>query len=608
MKPLQFFRQHKIFAIIAVAFVLCLISLMLYTLCNEKPGKKHSYSRSTAARTERDPNAPDPATMEPGKVYDYVATNGAYVSAMLIESTLQDNNESGFVNTTAYAELVSSTDKNNLPGKESAFPIRSQSFTDLYGNSQTFYYQLTQQIIEFEPTINETNIRNQIDSDVHNLTNLLKQNNMSFEDITEADKEIIFEFRKNETQAHETQHKTDYEALPILCVYCHNNLTQLIQSGQKYKISATDKQKAAVLHASLLHNEYDATVVMESRAVATGIKQIHSDFSGLQSPKDNTTPANVTETTPQKFESAYLLVDTNEKYVTKARYLSAKEEDRKLWHIHTSLARKNVMIQHPTDGVTIDTTQQKTYRDAYNLYFQNNDYNEGMNKSAKALTNLAINREQYISDLLAINHLYRFYKNNLPDDSAKSTSTAATAAIADWEQEKPSITLWLNEFTNELNKINGPYNPKSETAKKIKKLLTIYPKYEHDNEAAQSEAKYNFYLAVIKLAEHNFYSLPNLKRGLLYDKNTWCYYIDEAQRNCSRLFTHPSPSDITHFYTHNFYIRDMYKKESKAAHNLGPFDIIDKRKELLWLLENKSEECGTYSANYFKNFIKGYQK
>ena len=472
--------------------------------------------------TQRDPNAPDPATMEPGKVYDYVATNGTNVSTMLLECRLNDNDANGYVTSKAHVALVSSTDKYKLQSATPEFPIHSQTFTDALGKNRTFYYQLVIQELNISsPQINDKGINEQVNYAIAKLEEQHRKANINYTKFTEHEKNIIFNLRRYEVIAHENQHRQDLIKHNILCANIHGYLSELIQKGID-KISAEDKIKAKNTLDSLLLNEYEATVIMESRAVATGIKQTSSDFSSLNF---SNPPLLQINGEPEPREYAYLLLNHDGIPITKKEYTKASPSDKEQWFIYSSLARHNVPIQHPIDGVSITPNKQRTYNEAYEMYFSKNslDVENGMNLSAQHLKEKAAQREQLISDLLAINHLYRFYKNNLPDATKKTTSS--TDQVVYWEKQRLTSWQWLDTIVTEMKQINGKIEPHSLTEKKLDAILNERRNVHNVKSIpiraqAHMEAKamIRFYQLLSHLFAENFYSCKKLKE---YSYTIW---------------------------------------------------------------------------------------
>lgn len=543
--------------------------------------------------TQRDPNAPAPATMEPGKVYDYVATNGTNVSTMLLECRLNDNDANGYVTSKAHVALVSSTDKYKLESATPEFPIHSQTFTDALGKNRTFYYQLVIQELNIStPQINDKGINEQVNYAIAKLEEQHRKANINYTKFTEHEKNIIFNLRRNEVIAHESQHRQDLIKHNILCANIHGYLSELIQKGID-KISAEDKIKAKNILDSLLLNEYEATVIMESRAVATGIKQTSSDFSSLNF---SNPPLLQINGEPEPREYAYLLLNHDGIPITKKEYTKASPSDKEQWFIYSSLARHNVPIQHPIGGVSITPNKQRTYNEAYEMYFSKNslDVENGMNLSAQHLKEKAAQREQLISDLLAINHLYRFYKNNLPDATKKTTSS--TDQVVYWEEEM-TFTAWLNTLTNEIEKLHSQPNQQKETFARIDKLFQIKVSSESKSPAPdiyikshnQAQAWSHFYHTIATLFQNDMALYKDLRPYLLklHTKPTLVSYYDFPSYH--KPFVETFEWDVI--------LHPTIQTKWEQAHPVRPWTYSISY-QLNWKLTNCKKECIEIASSY----------
>lgn len=615
MNFFQLSRKLRILSISALALLIGLICLITYCITDDKAARNYADSSFDYYNQKLDPNAPDPSTMVPGKVYDYIATDGTNVSAMLVENTMHSNNL-GQVVSSAYVELVSSTDKSKLNAHASAFPIRSSTFTDIHGKQQTFHYRLSIKALKIgNPMVNE----NQIAEQVKFLRDLFSDDDWG----------VVIKMRCGATEAHEKQHCADLTKYPILCVAAHENLTQVIEHGNAV-LSDPDKKNAQEILDKLYNLEGQTTVILESRAVAAKINYLYNQFEekipskdttkdtvNLESEKSNNNPKEyyAYTLTDGKFEEqngVHLISKKN--LISKENYASKNAQERLKMIITWNLSEQKAPIKH--SEYKTDLTTPTTYEDAYKKYFSTENletYDHGMTESEKALAAIKYDmtesekaleaacklREEYFSKLLAIHHLYKYYKDNHPNDKIKSTNQFAT----DWNKEAPievPITPWLNAITEELKKINGPYDPKSEIAQNLAKLIKICPKFDDDAIPAQYEAQYHFYMTVSALAERNFYFIPDTEKDPLHE-NSWCYYIDETQSHCTDLFGHPSPGLVVNFYSFGFtemYTR--YSDECRESLNYGPYGIVPKSAKLTWLIQNKSKECGAFSKNYFE--------
>lgn len=598
MNFFQLSRKLRILSISALTLLIGLICLITYCITDNKAARNYADSSFDYYNQKLDPNAPDPSTMVPGKVYDYIATDGTNVSAMLVENTMHSNNL-GQVVSSAYVELVSSTDKSKLYAHASAFPIHSRIFTDMHGNERTFYYRLCIKNLNISnPKVNE----NQIATHVAFLRDFFSDDDWG----------VVIKMRCGATEAHEKQHYADLTKYPILCVAAHKHLTQVIEHGNAV-LSDPDKKSAQEILGKLYKLEGQTSVILESRAVAAEINYLYNQFQEKIPFKD--TSKDTVNLESEKFNNnpkeyyAYTLTDGKfkeqdglnlmsiESLISKENYASKNAQERQKMIITWNLSEHKVPIKHRE--YRTDLTPTTTYEDAYKKYFSTENldkYNDSMTVSETDLIKACELREQYFSELLAIHHLYKYYKDNLPNDKIKSTNQF----VADWDKEVP-IAPWLNAITEELKKINGPYDPESEIAKNLAKLIKIYPKFDYDDTPAQYEAQYHFYMTVSALAEHNFYFIPDANNDPLH-KNSWCYYIDETQRHCSSLFENPSPGLVVDFYSFRFtemYTR--YSDECRESLKYGPYGVVPKSKKLTWLIQNKSKECGAFSKNYFES-------
>lgn len=530
----QLFTNFRVrIALSSVLLLLILVVIIFFALSG---GKRKSYADSEQTIEELlDDNAPRPSTMELGKLYDYVSSDGCQVSCFVYETTFYSD-LLGFVDYKGYAELISSTDKEKLRGEHYDDDlIYEKKYIDKNGEEKVFYYKLNIISIRIDkPVVHEERI---------------KLSKSRYKELLGERFDAECEFDIKKTWEHENQHyrdltKKEYEANALTS---YGYITQMLDKGA-LRLTEEEKILANQYKKSLIENTYKRDKIMEARAVAAELLYVYNTL-----PNDD------------KVESI----------------------------LSEHLGRMKVYIEHPNDS---NYPLKITYYDAYNEYFSENKlqektfierYNIGMKKSDADFVACGQERMKIVAELLALNHKYRFYCANSQQEDVCKTSTKDN--MVDWGQL--TYPAQLNAICDVLEQIDDKTVDVDVIKNKLTNLLGIRVQTMNAppdvKKYYEAHARHRYCGVIAALAKRNWGAFCALK-----------FQINSAYTGGGAIGYHNGKLPVTAFIANacdHCILNELIKKYDAS----DPFRLYNSDYQISVLKKKYPSECADIAEKFF---------